>query len=220
EAVSLLERLVAVRSPSGAERVAVKTLVAAMADTADAAFVDEAGNAVGEWGRGPVSVTFLGHLDTSPGWPPVRLEDGVLHGRGAVDAKGSLCAAACAVARGRPAWSEALTVRVIGAVEEEAPGSRGARHAVRAYPRPDLLVVCEPSGWDRYAIGYKGSMSGTLRCVTAVGHGSRDEPSAAELVLDAFAAVRAWVARRNEGVDALFERVQLRLVSVASRSDG
>jgi LysW-gamma-L-lysine carboxypeptidase len=220
EAVSLLERLVAVRSPSGAERVAVKTLVAAMADTADAAFVDAAGNAVGEWGRGPVSVTFLGHVDTAPGWPPVRLEDGVLHGRGSVDAKGSLCAAVAAASRRCASWRDALTVRVIGAVEEEAPSSRGAHHAARAYPRPDCLVVCEPSGWDRYTVGYKGSLNARLRASTHAVHGARDEKGAAELVLDAFAAVRTWAdAYAAEGSGA-FDRLQLRLLGVNSRSDG
>jgi LysW-gamma-L-lysine carboxypeptidase len=220
DAVALLERLVALRSPPGRERAAADALVAAMAATADRAYVDEAGNAVGEWGRGPVNVTFLGHLDTAPGWPPVRCEDGVLYGRGSVDAKGSLCAAVCAVARSRTAWPQALSVRVIGAVEEEAPSSRGARHAMRAYPRPDHLVVCEPSGWDRYTVGYKGALTVTLRGVTEARHGSRDEPSAAELVVDAFAAVRGWVAERNAGVEGIFDRLQLRLVRVSSRSDG
>lgn len=219
EALRLLERLVAIRSPSGSEREAAEALVGAMAETADAAFVDAAGNAVGEWGRGPVNVTFLGHLDTAPGWPPVRLEDGVLHGRGSVDAKGSLCAAVAAVARSRARWGHALSVRVVGAVQEEAPSSRGARYAVRAYPRPDHLVVCEPSGWDRYALGYKGSLYVTLRAETEARHGAREELGAAELVLGAHAALRAWAAARGGG-EGVFGRVQLRLIAVNTRSDG
>ena len=184
DAVALLERLVALRSPPGRERAAADALVAAMAATADRAYVDEAGNAVGEWGRGPVNVTFLGHLDTAPGWPPVRCEDGVLYGRGSVDAKGSLCAAVCAVARSRTAWPQALSVRVIGAVEEEAPSSRGARFAARRYPRPDYLVVCEPSGWDRITLGYKGRLLADYRLERPAGHTAGPEPGVCERAVE------------------------------------
>ena len=50
--------------------------------------VDVAGNAVGVIGSGPKSIVLLGHIDTVPGDIPVRIENGILHGRGAVDAKG------------------------------------------------------------------------------------------------------------------------------------
>jgi [amino group carrier protein]-lysine/ornithine hydrolase len=95
----LLEALVRLRSPSGAEAPAAAALVAALAPYADAAFVDEVGNAVAVAGDGPRRVTLLGHLDTVPGWPPVRVHEGVLHGRGAVDAKASAVALAVAFAR-------------------------------------------------------------------------------------------------------------------------
>ena len=35
---------------------------------------------------GPREIVLLGHIDTVPGHIPVRIEDGVLHGRGSVDA--------------------------------------------------------------------------------------------------------------------------------------
>ena len=44
-------------------------------------------------------IVMLGHMDTVRGDIPVRLEDGVLYGRGAVDAKGPLAAFLCATAR-------------------------------------------------------------------------------------------------------------------------
>ena len=67
-------------------------------------------------------VVLLGHMDTVRGYIPVKLEDGVLFGRGAVDAKGPLAAFLCATARlVRHGAVGALRrpIVVIGAVEEE-----------------------------------------------------------------------------------------------------
>ena len=88
-------------SPSGGEQSAVRFLVERMQALGyDQAFSDEAGNAVGVIGKGPRQIVLLGHIDTVPGEIAVRVEEGVLYGRGAVDAKGPLAcftdaAAAC-----------------------------------------------------------------------------------------------------------------------------
>ena len=78
------------------------------------AHVDGAGNAVGTRGTGEREIVLLGHIDTVPGEVPVRIEDGVLFGRGAVDAKGPL--AAFVVAGALAAFQELLPdrVRVLG----------------------------------------------------------------------------------------------------------
>src|ERR1700686_4439483 len=104
---------------------------------------DEAGNVVAFWGSGPREVMLLGHMDTVPGFIPVRREGNRLFGRGAVDAKAPLAAAITAVAR-QPAGA-ACRFTIIGAVEEEG-SSRGARHLVNR-KAPDQLVILEPSGW-------------------------------------------------------------------------
>src|SRR5260370_11848762 len=44
------------------------------------------------------TIILLGHMDTVGGVIPVRLQDGALYGRGAVDAKGPLAAFLCAAA--------------------------------------------------------------------------------------------------------------------------
>lgn len=159
------------------------------------AVVDEAGNLVTRHGRGPLAVTFLGHVDTVPGVVPVAVRGGALYGRGAVDAKGPLCAALAASARMPEEVREALTVRVIGAVGEEAPGSVGARHVVETQPLPDLLVICEPSGWDAVTLGYKGHLRMELSCVRPGGHSAGPEPSAADRLVSGlsrlFAALQA-----------------------------
>jgi len=218
--VELLERAVATPSPSGQEAAVAALLVDAMAGFADEAFVDEAGNAVGSWGHGALNVTVLGHIDTVPGEIAVRRKEGVLHGRGAVDAKGSFCAAVAAVAGLPSSLEDALRLRLIGAVEEEAPTSKGARYAVRAYEAPDLVIIGEPSGWDSYTLGYKGRLLARLRAERPNTHSSRDEPTAAELAVTAFAAVRTFVQEDNRGVQGRFDALQISLLSLDSDNDG
>src|SRR5258708_6016319 len=121
--VALVGGLVAIPSVSRNERDAVEWLVARMSERGFRATIDEAGNAVGEIGDGPRHVVLLGHIDTVPGDIPVRVEDGELVGRGAVDAKGPL--AAFVAAASEPVAG--LRVTVVGAVEEESPTSKGAR---------------------------------------------------------------------------------------------
>src|SRR3712207_8643714 len=105
--------------------------------------VDAAGNAVGTIGDGPRRVVLLGHIDTVPGRIPVRIEDGVLHGRGAVDAKGPL--AAFVVAGAAASLPEGVRLTVVGAVGEETLGSLGATWLARHRQAPDAVVIGEPS---------------------------------------------------------------------------
>ena len=70
----------------------------------DRAFVDEAGNAVGELGDPSASrtIVLLGHIDTVPGNIPVRIEPRRATcsiGRGSVDAKGPLATFVAGAAR-------------------------------------------------------------------------------------------------------------------------
>jgi len=148
--IELLEEMVSIPSPSTQERELGQWLVTRLRGMGFAARRDEVGNVVAFWGSGPREVLLLGHLDTVPGFIPVRREGQRLFGRGAVDAKGPLAAAITAVAR-QPAGA-ACRFTIIGAVEEEG-SSRGARHLVNRRP-PDQLVILEPSGWDAVTLGY------------------------------------------------------------------
>lgn len=153
QACALLRTMIEIPSPSRGEQPLAACLAGEMERLGYRSFVDGAGNVVGE--RGDPSaplILMLGHLDTVPDQIPVRQDGSRLYGRGAVDAKGPLAAMICAAAQVSP--GEARWV-VIGAVEEETPGSRGAHYLLDRY-RPDAVLIGEPSGWSNVALGYKG----------------------------------------------------------------
>src|SRR5688572_11509837 len=154
-ATDLLHGLVKIPSLSGEEHNAVSYLFEQMRSMGLAAQIDGDGDADGTIGNGPTSSVLLGHIDTVPGDIPVRIEDGVLHGRGAGDAKGPLATfvSAAAAASGINA-----TITVVGAVGEEAIGSLGANE-VKHWPAPDYCIIGEPSGWDAVCLGYRGTIS-------------------------------------------------------------
>src|SRR5688572_15404774 len=133
-AVDLLYGLVAQPSVSGSEGAAVEWLGRRMDALGYRTTIDGAGNAVGTRGHGDRELLLLGHIDTVPGEIAVRIADGVLHGRGAVDAKGPLAAFVAAGARATLPPDVRLTV--IGAVGEESFGSPGASWLCAHYPAP------------------------------------------------------------------------------------
>lgn len=171
-AIELLRGLVAIPSLSHQEAEASAWLVAQMATGGfERAFVDAAGNAVGELGPADAAqtVVLLGHIDTVPGDIPVRIEatpaGDALYGRGSVDAKGPLATFVAAAARLGGAWAHAHNLRlvVVGAVEEEAASSKGARFIRDRFngvgePEPVACIIGEPSGWNRITLGYKGRL--------------------------------------------------------------
>ena len=211
--MTLVERLVRCPSPSGHEGNVARLLVAEMAARGLRVRIDEAGNAVGISGHGATQVYLVGHMDTVPGDLPVLAESGLLHGRGSVDAKGSLAAfveAAAAVEE-----SSALTLTVIGCVEEEAE-SRGARHVMEAYPTPDLVVIGEPSGWDAITIGYKGSALLRYALSKACSHRGAPPTTPAEDAVSFYREV--CDAHPQRGPE--FAKLSLNLVSINTSQDG
>lgn len=177
--VALLEDLVQVRSPSGEEREAVGLFTERLAAWGLETHIDEAGNAVAEVGRGDQLIVLLGHIDTVTGWPEVRRDGDKLWGRGSVDAKGPLCAFAGAAARLTAEDLADRRIVVIGAVEEEAPTSKGARF-VRDRLAPDFCVIGEPSGWRGITLGYKGRVLLDAEVRADRSHSAGREATAAE----------------------------------------
>lgn len=221
--VGLLRGMVEIESVSGDEGPVARWLVDRMARLGFDARVDGAGNAVGVRAGAPPDdgrwrdVVLLGHIDTVPGRIPVRLEDGVLHGRGTVDAKGPFATFVAATARTTPA--PGVRIHVIGAVEEEAATSKGARHVLPGLA-PELCLIGEPSGADALTLGYKGRVlfDATLR--QPGGHSAGPVGSVAERACRWWGHVERHADAFNEGVDPLFDRLMPSLRSIATSSDG
>jgi LysW-gamma-L-lysine carboxypeptidase len=214
--IELLRGLVAIQSLSGGEAEAVSYLCREMRARGFDAAPDEAGSAVGVIGSGPRRIVLLGHIDTVPGEIPVRIEDGVLHGRGAVDAKGPL---ATFVAAGAAAADRAnATITVVGAVGEESIGSPGA-NAVAKWPAPDYCIIGEPSSWDAVCLGYRGTLSFTYVLREAGRHTAGPGESVAEQAVTFWNALTAEVTARN-GEATGFNALGQSLRGMWTESDG
>jgi LysW-gamma-L-lysine carboxypeptidase len=186
-AAGLLRGMLDIPSSSYQERALAEFLAAAMTDLGFRAHIDGVGNVIGEIERGDgMTLMLLGHLDTVPGQLPVRSEDGKLYGRGAVDAKGPLAAMICAAAG---AVDFPGRIVVIGVVEEETPGSRGAMAIRATHDRPDAVIIGEPTGWSSVVLGYKGKLDlrYTVKCPAT--HPSNPVPKASELAVGCWATL-------------------------------
>ena len=217
-AETLLQDLVAIPSPSFHEAEAAAHLVGWMrAQGYDDAFVDEAGNAIGIIGSGAREIVLLGHIDTFPGMPAVEVRGRTLYGRGAVDAKGPLCAFAAAARRAELAND--MRVIVIGAVEEEAATSKGARFVMDKY-QPEACVIGEPSRWDRITLGYKGRLLLDWRWEGGLSHSAGEAPSPAERALEYWHGVKAGIDARNGETTSIFGRLDASLRDINTRQEG
>ncbi len=209
--------LVSLYSPSRQERPACEWLVERMRVLGyERAFIDDAGNAVGVLGSGPRQAVLLGHIDTVPGELPVRVEDGVLYGRGAVDAKGPLACFTDAAARvGAVAGWQWV---VIGAVDEERD-SLGARFAAGQY-HPDYAVIGEPNRCERIALGYKGSAGAQLTLRRKQAHSASGEQTACEAAVAFWLTLQSQVEAFNTGKTRAFDKIMLSLQGMESGDDG
>ena len=212
-AIELVRGLVAIPSLSRHEAVAASWLVEQMRSAGyDRAFVDDAGNAVGELGDRSASrtIVLLGHIDNVGGNIPVRIEaaggadrtEGNLFGRGSVDAKGPLATFVAGAARFGSAAAHAadLQIVVVGAVEEEAATSKGARFIAsrfdgKAEPIPVACINGEPSHWNRVTLGYKGRLLLDFTADQPMAHTAGPDASVASVVVDFWNWVTAHAAR-------------------------
>lgn len=216
--IELLRGLVAIESLSAGEGNAVRYLVAEMARRGFAATIDSAGNAVGQIGSGDRHIVLLGHIDTVPGRIPVRIEDGVLHGRGSVDAKGPLATFVAAAARA--AEQLAVRVTVVGAVGEESMGSPGAQQ-VATWLAPDLCIIGEPSGWDAICLGYRGSLTIHYQLTQGSRHTAGPGSSAAEQAVAFWNDLAAEIERRNAlAAPGEFNRISPSIRTFNTTADG
>ena len=220
DAEELLTQLVEIQSFSGEELEASLYLVGAMRALGyDRCEVDAVGNAVGEMGAADAgrTVVLLGHIDTVYGNIPVRVEENetgpVLYGRGSVDAKGSLATFTSAVARLGSDWAHANDIRfvVVGAVEEEAATSKGARFIRDRFdgqgePTPDFCIIGEPSGVTRITRGYKGRLLLEMEAAQPMAHPAGPNPGVGTTAVDLWNRINAHAENYNRERASTFDQ--------------
>lgn len=227
DAIECVHRLVATPSVSGSEHRAVCEFVRIASAWGFETSIDDAGNGIATRRSGdrdgaernsrPTELVLLGHIDTVPGDIPVRIADGVLHGRGSVDAKGPLAAMLSAAARAD--LPSNCVVRVVAAVGEETPVSPGARHLSKTW-RPDACIIGEPSGWTGVTLGYKGRLVMVASLEQRSGHSAGPHGSAGDSVVALWSSVLSAIACLNETHTGAFDTIQATLRSLNTESDG
>ena len=178
---------------------------------------DGVGNAVGSIGDGPRELLLLGHIDTVPGQVPIRREGDLFYGRGSVDAKGPLAAFIAAVGRlgALPGWR----ITVVGAVEEEAATSRGARYLLDRH-QPEFVIIGEPSGWESVTLGYKGRLLIDYELTRGLTHTAGQDVSAAEQAFAFWQSLSVWCEERNVGLDKAFDRILPSIRTITAAPQG
>jgi predicted acetylornithine/succinylornithine family transaminase/N-acetyl-ornithine/N-acetyl-lysine deacetylase len=200
--VTLLYNMLTIPSYSGQESALAHYLAEQARFMGLHAYVDEAGNFVAsthEPGSEPQEqpLVLLGHMDTVRGVVPVEIRDGLLYGRGAVDAKGPLAAFLCATARVARSAELARPLVVIGAVEEEAATSKGARAVIDRY-RPVACIIGEPSSSQAVTLGYKGRLLVHGQITRLSSHSAGPEQSSGEIAARFWGRVRTHADAWNE----------------------
>ena len=133
-------------------------------------------------------VVFLGHTDVVPPgpldqwtYPPFAgvIEDGILHGRGAVDMKGGIASFVVALERFVEKHPEHTgSIGVLLTSDEEGKAEHGTRDVLgeleKRGTKIDMCIVGEPSSLevtgDVVKVGRRGSLSGELTILGIQGH--------------------------------------------------
>ena len=133
--------------------------------------VDAIGNVIGVIGEGEPVIFLCGHMDTVAGVLPLRIDEGKIYARGAVDAKGPLAAMIMAAVAASKEPNFRGKILVASVVEEEAT-SRGVKHLITQGIEADYAIFGEPSGVENVTIGYKGQIQLRVVVKTETGHAS------------------------------------------------
>jgi acetylornithine deacetylase len=143
---------------------------------------------------GEPEVVFSTHFDCVPPFFPSRIEGGLLHGRGACDAKGILAAQVAAAERLRAAGETRIGLVFVAGEER---GSDGARAANRIASKSRFLINGEPTDL-RLGAATRGCFRVRLTAAGTAAHSGYPElgESAIDKLLDCLMSLRAadWPA--------------------------
>lgn len=204
-----LTDLVSTYSPTGYEEKAIEKFIGYLEEVgAKEIDTDVAGNGYGIFPGKGVSVTLCGHIDTVPGELPVVNEDGILRGRGAVDAKSSLVSLLYGAKLAKDRGFHG-TLFIIAAVGEEGPG-KGIIEVARSHKKTDYAILGEPSGTTGITAGYRGRLLLDLSFQTKSFHASA--PWMGENAVDM--AIESWRRiKETYGENREFSKVSAALTS-------
>ena len=167
--VKLLREMLETYSPSGSEAGMAHLVKRELQSLGLNSRIDSEGNVLALLGHEGPEILLCGHMDTIPGEIPVKLHDGFLYGRGAVDAKSSL--AAMMLGASKAVIEEKCPVRVkLACVVKEESTSDGFKTIIADGPKPDFAIFGEPSGLANIIVGYKGRILLQIECLTPGGH--------------------------------------------------
>ncbi|MHA1606210.1 MAG: M20/M25/M40 family metallo-hydrolase [Candidatus Freyarchaeota archaeon] len=166
--VAFLIELLEIPSPSGEERKLAFFLKKTMGDWGYDVEIDPAGNVIGRLGEGSPTLLLASHIDTVPGFIPVRHDNDRIFGRGAVDAKGSVAAMVIA---GAEAFRRNMKGSLIfaGIVGEEA-SLEGIQTLLEELTSVDYAIFGEPTGLSRICIASKGRLLLKINVHSSSGH--------------------------------------------------
>ena len=137
---------------------------------------------------GEPEVVFSTHFDCVPPFFPSRIENGLLYGRGACDAKGILAAQIAAAERLRAAGETRIGLVVVGGEER---GSDGAKAANRIASKARFLINGEPTEL-RLGAATRGAYRVRLKAQGKAAHSGYPElgESAIDKLIDCLVAMR------------------------------
>lgn len=213
QAAEFLEKIVSIYSPSEREDELAKFIAAAGQELGfTKSAVDHFSNVVLEIGapNAKKTILLLGHIDTVRPFLPVKVKDGKLFGRGAVDAKGPFATFVFAALAASKKLKNTKII-VAGASQEEQHGT-GARVLAEKFSAPDAIVVGEPSGFTGITLGYKGTFSMEFFKRKNSAHSANDaERNAIEEAIDFTQKIKKFCDDFNSG-KSVWEGLQQRVV--------
>ncbi len=190
ERIDFAVKAISAYSPSGEESELANLISNRLVSKGFQPKTDAAGNVVCQNGAGSVSLLLCGHMDTVPGGLPVKQENGMLHGRGACDAKGPLLSLLYAFED--LSASKTRAKLIFAAVTGEELMSVGLAELIKNGIRSDYAIFGEPGGVARITVGYRGHVTIRLEVLTPEVHASAPKltTNSAELLFEIYNSIK------------------------------
>jgi putative selenium metabolism hydrolase len=184
--VSFLRELIAIPSESCQEGKVVERIRQEMERVGfDEVKIDPMGNILGRIGSGPRVIAMDAHVDTVGIGDPEeweldpykgKLEDGIIHGRGATDQTGAMASMVYAARIIKDLdLANDFTLYMVGSVQEEDCDGLCWQYIIREVGlKPELVVITEPTNLNIYR-GHRGRMEIRVTTRGISCHGSAPE---------------------------------------------